>query len=79
MSAQAIPQVTVTVSAPYRVVGYHGSRYGASQFTRRDYSATAFGREVRNTSKAEIQRVIRALAYRATGSNRVTFTFESEA
>lgn len=68
-------EVTITVSAPYRVEGYNGGHYGLSAYSRRDYTATVFGEKYQNTDKAEIQRVIRARFYRETRSNRVAFTF----
>jgi hypothetical protein len=75
---QETPEVTITVSQPYHVVGFQGGRYGASQFTKRDYTADVLGKRYQNTSKSEIQSVIRAAFYRATGSNRVRFTFVQE-
>lgn len=72
---QSTPEVTVTVSAPYRVVGFQGGRYGASAGIRRDYTATVAGREIKLTSKDEIKRRVREVLYRETGSNRAAFTF----
>jgi len=75
MTTTQVPEVTITVSQPYRVEGFHGGRYGMSPYTLCEYSAEVFGKTVKNTSKTEIKRVIRAKYYLATGSNRVTFTF----
>jgi hypothetical protein len=75
MTTQAIPEVTITVSRPYQVEGYQGGRYGLSPYTLCEYSAEVLGKTVKNTSKADIMRVIRAKFYVATGSNRVRFTF----
>lgn len=52
--------------------GWTGMR---PQGLRRDYKATVFGIEIQNTSKTEIERVIRQRIYRETGSHRVTFNF----
>lgn len=71
-------EVIITVSAPYHVEGFNGGHYGLSAFTRRDYTAVVFGEKYQNTSKTEIQRVIRARFYRETRSNRVSFTFVAE-
>lgn len=68
-------EVTITVSAPYHVTGFHGGHYGTSAYTRRGYTAVVFGEKYVNTDKAEIQRVIRARFYRETRNNRVRFTF----
>jgi hypothetical protein len=70
----AITEVTVTVSEPYVMVGggWTGMR---PRGLRRDYKATVFGVEIQNTSKTEIERVIRQRIYRETGSHRVTFNF----
>ena len=71
--------VTVRVGKPYAVIS--GGRSGMHQERgqRRDYTASVLGSDIRNTSKDEIQRIIRAKFYRATGSNRVDFTFEEQA
>jgi hypothetical protein len=83
MTKPAPIQITVTVSEPYRVVGYQGGRYGASQFAKRDYKAEVLGQKFQNTSKAEIQSAIRFALHRnafATGAKvgRVIFTFVPE-
>lgn len=78
MTTTQLPQidVDVTVSAPYRVIGYQGGRYGASQYAKRDYTATVMGRTFKNTSKADIQSRIRQYLHHETGVNqRVVFTF----
>ncbi|MGC1783601.1 MAG: hypothetical protein WA708_13845 [Acidobacteriaceae bacterium] len=72
-----ILEVTITVSEPYVRIGggWTGLR---PQGLRRDYKAELFGIKVQNTSKVEIQRRIRQLAYRETGSSRVKFNFVDE-
>lgn len=53
-------RVTVHYSEPYRTVGFQGrGRYGASQFTKRDYTANVAGKDFTNTSKAELQSAVR--------------------
>jgi hypothetical protein len=70
-------EVTVTVSEPYISIGggWTGLR---PQGLRRNYEAEVFGRQIRQTNKAEIQRYIRQLSFRETGSDRVKFTFVAE-
>lgn len=75
MTTTQTPEVTITVSAPYRVEGFQGGRYGLSAYTRRTYTAVVLGKTYTNTDKTEIQRTIRAAIFRATGNLRVTFTF----
>ena len=56
--------VTITVSQPYTAIA--GGRSGMRPVGRkRDYTANVAGVDYRNTSKGEIQRVIRAAIYRA--------------
>lgn len=75
-------QVTITVSEPYTAVaGGWTSQRPVGQ--RRDYRANVLGRDFHNTSKAEIQRVIRQAIYRAETSAGflhapVAFTFVPE-
>jgi hypothetical protein len=76
--------VLVRVSEPYRTVGYQGGRYGASQFTKRDYTAVViFGEGTepvtfQDTSKAETQSKIRARFMREGMRVRVVFQFAAE-
>ncbi len=79
MTTQQQPaEVTITVSAPYTLIGggWTGMR---PQGQRRDYTASVLGHDIKNTSKDDIKRTIRALYYRETGSNRVRFTFKDGA
>lgn len=56
--------VTITVSQPYTAIA--GGRSGLRPVGRkRTYTANVAGVDYRNTSKAEIVRVIRAAIYRA--------------
>lgn len=73
-----IPTVTVHVSKPYVKIagGWAGMRPVG---LRRDYRAEVFGHHLHNTSKAEIQRVIRKYVHRFTGSPRVQIEFVEEA
>jgi hypothetical protein len=66
--------ITITVSRPYVLVagGWSGMRPVG---LRRDYQATVNGVDVRNTSRTEIQRVIRCKLRRSGVTERVTFTF----
>ena len=74
--------VTVTVSQPYTAIA--GGRSGLRPVGRkRTYAANVAGVDYRNTSKAEIVRVIRAAIYRAETDAGfvhvpVSFTFTEE-
>ena len=68
-------EVTISVSEPYTVIGANGRMYPGQ---RRDYKAEVFGSDYQNTSKTEIERVIRARFFRETGRNLVRFTYVQE-
>lgn len=66
--------VTITVSAPY--VAIAGGWSGLQPVgCKRDYTATVDGTDIKNTSKSEIQRVIRTKLYRSGYRGRISFTF----
>ena len=69
-----VTEVEVTVGQPYIAIagGWSGMRPVGR---KRDYTATAFGKVFRNTSKDDIARAIRAAAYRDNGG-RVHFTWK---
>ena len=77
LPSQQPAEVTITVSAPYTLIGggWTGMR---PQGQRRDYTASVLGHAIKTTSKDDIKRTIRALMFRETGSNRVRFTFVQE-
>lgn len=54
--------ITVTVSEPYRTIGYHGGHYGQSQFKQRDYTATYQGRTLQMQNKSSISARIKMYA-----------------
>jgi hypothetical protein len=74
MATETTTEVTITVSDPYILAG--GGWTGMRPLgLRRTYEAEVFGRKIKNTSKDQIQRYIRQLTFRETGSDRVRFTF----
>jgi hypothetical protein len=75
--ATPVVTIVVSVSEPYHVEGFHGSSYGTSRWTRRDYTASAFGRSIKQTTKSEISSLIRQAAFR--NGVRANIEFVSEA
>jgi hypothetical protein len=67
--------VTVTVSQPYTVIGggWTGLR---PQGRRRDYRASYQGHDIKRTSKDEMGRYLRQLAYQAGERVRIEFVEE---
>jgi hypothetical protein len=76
--AKPVKDITVKVSQPYRVEGYHGGRYGLSANLYRDYTTTLDdGCVIKQTNKSEIRALINQHAYR--DGFRANITFEESA